>query len=208
MLVNSLGISLRLDFFSLLLVLVLAPSLLLFICFHNWFVKLYSIGLSVFLAVIQVCGLKWSYDNRELASGGNDNRVCNQIWYVCILAFALMLSELSTSHPSAALCLESTFNTTCTQVLRTHSSCKSNCMVSPSSRTSCFWRRNSRSMHSFLEHNYQHTSKLYRHWQSGEFLSLVPLAYRKTKLDKLLIQIKSTFCLSVLEKRDLSFSAI
>lgn len=25
---------------------------------------------------LQVCGLKWSYDNRELASGGNDNRVC------------------------------------------------------------------------------------------------------------------------------------
>lgn len=27
-------------------------------------------------AYLQVCGLKWSYDNRELASGGNDNRVC------------------------------------------------------------------------------------------------------------------------------------
>ncbi|CAN1789128.1 Protein FIZZY-RELATED 2 [Linum perenne] len=25
--------------------------------------------------VIQVCGLKWSYDNRQLASGGNDNRL-------------------------------------------------------------------------------------------------------------------------------------
>ncbi|KAB1217152.1 Protein FIZZY-RELATED 2 [Morella rubra] len=25
--------------------------------------------------VFQVCGLKWSYDNRELASGGNDNRL-------------------------------------------------------------------------------------------------------------------------------------
>ena len=23
----------------------------------------------------EVCGLKWSYDNRELASGGNDNKV-------------------------------------------------------------------------------------------------------------------------------------
>jgi cell division cycle 20-like protein 1 (cofactor of APC complex) len=23
----------------------------------------------------EVCGLKWSYDNRQLASGGNDNRV-------------------------------------------------------------------------------------------------------------------------------------
>lgn len=23
----------------------------------------------------KVCGLKWSHDNRELASGGNDNRV-------------------------------------------------------------------------------------------------------------------------------------
>lgn len=27
----------------------------------------------------EVCGLKWSYDNRELASGGNDNRVCMQL---------------------------------------------------------------------------------------------------------------------------------
>jgi len=25
--------------------------------------------------IFQVCGLKWSYDNRQLASGGNDNRV-------------------------------------------------------------------------------------------------------------------------------------
>nr|GFA27411.1 protein fizzy-related 2-like [Tanacetum cinerariifolium] len=24
---------------------------------------------------LEVCGLKWSYDNRELASGGNDNRL-------------------------------------------------------------------------------------------------------------------------------------
>lgn len=24
----------------------------------------------------QVCGLKWSHDDRELASGGNDNQVC------------------------------------------------------------------------------------------------------------------------------------
>nr|GEZ69955.1 NAC domain-containing protein 8 [Tanacetum cinerariifolium] len=29
---------------------------------------------------LKVCGLKWSYDNRELASGRNDNRVCNLIW--------------------------------------------------------------------------------------------------------------------------------
>ncbi|XP_010451252.1 PREDICTED: protein FIZZY-RELATED 2-like [Camelina sativa] len=28
----------------------------------------------------EVCGLKWSYDNKELASGGNDNRVCNLAW--------------------------------------------------------------------------------------------------------------------------------
>ncbi|GJN09265.1 hypothetical protein PR202_ga27254 [Eleusine coracana subsp. coracana] len=28
----------------------------------------------------EVCGLKWSYDNRQLASGGNDNRVCNLAW--------------------------------------------------------------------------------------------------------------------------------
>ena len=25
--------------------------------------------------IFQVCGLKWSYNNRQLASGGNDNRV-------------------------------------------------------------------------------------------------------------------------------------
>lgn len=25
----------------------------------------------------QVCGLKWSHDDRELASGGNDNQVGN-----------------------------------------------------------------------------------------------------------------------------------
>ena len=31
----------------------------------------------------KVCGLKWSYDNRELASGGNDNRVCNCKLYHC-----------------------------------------------------------------------------------------------------------------------------
>jgi WD40 repeat protein len=27
---------------------------------------------------LQVCGLKWSYDDRELASGGNDNQLC--VW--------------------------------------------------------------------------------------------------------------------------------
>ncbi|OMO96792.1 hypothetical protein COLO4_15081 [Corchorus olitorius] len=28
----------------------------------------------------EVCGLKWSHDDRELASGGNDNQVCNLSW--------------------------------------------------------------------------------------------------------------------------------
>lgn len=28
--------------------------------------------------LLQVCGLKWSYDDRELASGGNDNQLC--VW--------------------------------------------------------------------------------------------------------------------------------
>lgn len=28
-----------------------------------------------FVIVLQVCGLKWSHDDRELASGGNDNQV-------------------------------------------------------------------------------------------------------------------------------------
>ncbi|KAL5577415.1 hypothetical protein UlMin_019114 [Ulmus minor] len=28
----------------------------------------------------EVYELKWSYDNHELASGGNDNRVCNLVW--------------------------------------------------------------------------------------------------------------------------------
>lgn len=39
----------------------------------------------------EVCGLKWSYDNRELASGGNDNRVCTTISsfavYISLLIF-------------------------------------------------------------------------------------------------------------------------
>ena len=36
--------------------------------------------------VFQVCGLKWSYDNRELASGGNDNRVSFLKLYTAIVA--------------------------------------------------------------------------------------------------------------------------
>jgi len=35
-----------------------------------------SNNILIFLFIsLEVCGLKWSYDNRELASGGNDNRV-------------------------------------------------------------------------------------------------------------------------------------
>ena len=33
----------------------------------------------------EVCGLKWSYDNRELASGGNDNRVCTNYYILNLL---------------------------------------------------------------------------------------------------------------------------
>lgn len=33
----------------------------------------------------EVCGLKWSYDNRELASGGNDNRVCIALYISLLL---------------------------------------------------------------------------------------------------------------------------
>lgn len=37
-------------------------------------VKLHVLSLIMY-GIFQVCGLKWSYDNRQLASGGNDNRV-------------------------------------------------------------------------------------------------------------------------------------
>ena len=30
---------------------------------------------SLQISILQVCGLKWSNDDRELASGGNDNQV-------------------------------------------------------------------------------------------------------------------------------------
>lgn len=41
-------------------------------------IKLNSLWFKVNLNfdIPQVCGLKWSHDDRELASGGNDNQVC------------------------------------------------------------------------------------------------------------------------------------
>ena len=70
----------------------------------------------------KVCGLKWSYDNRELASGGNDNRVrtcklrhlselphCTVTplllmqWltnnFLCMFAVACLESTLNPAHP-------------------------------------------------------------------------------------------------------------
>lgn len=44
-------------------------------------------------AFVQVCGLKWSYDNRELASGGNDNRVSWNWSFVSHLASVICSRE-------------------------------------------------------------------------------------------------------------------
>lgn len=33
----------------------------------------------IILSILQVCGLKWSHDDRELASGGNDNQVVKSL---------------------------------------------------------------------------------------------------------------------------------
>ena len=57
----------------------------------------------------EVCGLKWSYDNRELASGGNDNRVCVLLLY---LHFLTALTWFYKCFLLAAFCMEPTFNTT------------------------------------------------------------------------------------------------
>ncbi|KAJ4878783.1 Protein FIZZY-RELATED 2 [Raphanus sativus] len=42
--------------------------------------RVWSLSVELICSVLwsqisQVCGLKWSYDNRELASGGNDNKL-------------------------------------------------------------------------------------------------------------------------------------
>ena len=45
----------------------------------------------------EVCGLKWSYDNRELASGGNDNKVLHIIFILVLRIlsdYSLMLQLL------------------------------------------------------------------------------------------------------------------
>lgn len=48
------------------------------ICFKtNMLHTVPAFRLELILFCLKVCGLKWSYDNRELASGGNDNRVCD-----------------------------------------------------------------------------------------------------------------------------------
>lgn len=42
---------------------------------------------------LQVCGLKWSYDNFELASGGNDNKVSwSLMLFLCMLFHDLLNS--------------------------------------------------------------------------------------------------------------------
>ncbi|XP_027927806.1 protein FIZZY-RELATED 2-like [Vigna unguiculata] len=54
----------------------------------------------------KVCGLKWSYDNRELASGGNDNRLFvwnqhstqNPVLAVCNLVWSKNINELVSTH--------------------------------------------------------------------------------------------------------------
>lgn len=51
-----------------------------------------------------------------------------------------------------AFCMEQPFNTTCAEILWAHCCCKSNCMVTPSSWTSCFWWWHSWPMYSFLEY--------------------------------------------------------
>lgn len=45
-------------------------------CLTKLLFKVFSKILIFLFGFSKVCGLKWSYDNRELASGGNDNRVC------------------------------------------------------------------------------------------------------------------------------------
>lgn len=123
--------------------------------------------------LFKVCGLKWSYDNRELASGGNDNRVRDLI--IFIVHYSKHFVALSTlwnlthnwSNWYTAFCLESTFNSTSAEILWAYSSCKSYCMVSSSSWTSRIRWRNGGQMHSFLEYNYQLTLELHGHWKSG-----------------------------------------
>lgn len=62
----------------------------------------------------EVCGLKWSYDNRELASGGNDNKVFNNFTETDSIALTRgHFYSQSNSHFYAiihftAFCMEST----------------------------------------------------------------------------------------------------
>ena len=44
--------------------------------------------------ICQVCGLKWSHDDRELASGGNDNQVCKLVTFPCFIPIFLYLLNL------------------------------------------------------------------------------------------------------------------
>jgi len=45
------------------------------------------------ISIIQVCGLKWSNDDRELASGGNDNQVA--ITNLCLFFSTFVFSSLA-----------------------------------------------------------------------------------------------------------------
>ena len=59
----------------------------------------------------EVCGLKWSHDDRELASGGNDNQVILSISYsvLCNLCVPYVKSKSWTSLKLIILTLVSTF---------------------------------------------------------------------------------------------------
>lgn len=71
----------------------------------------------------KVCGLKWSYDNRELASGGNDNKVSNcKLNHLCELSYCFVIVffsfiETHSIHILAAVCLESTLDPACPEIL-------------------------------------------------------------------------------------------
>ena len=49
-----------------------------------------DIGVWPTILIRQVCGLKWSRDDRELASGGNDN----QVTFVNLIIFMLLIDMI------------------------------------------------------------------------------------------------------------------
>ena len=112
---------------------------------------IYSYNMHIlFPNTFQVCGLKWSYDNRQHASGGNDNRVRMHPWIVSWLdhwyymEFKVAISYVHINVSFPALCMESTLGAPGTEVYWAYSSCQSYCVVTSSSWAACIWWRNCR----------------------------------------------------------------